>query len=121
MDKISDFTDLIVWKKGHQLVLDIYKTTELFSSKERFGLVSQMQRAAVSITSNIAEGFARRSKKEKVQFYFTSLASLAELRSQLIICKDIKYINEKSFNIFEEQAVEIRKLLNGLIKSSNNY
>lgn len=90
--KISDFTDLIVWQEAHKLVVTIYLHTHKFPQSEAFGISSQMQRCAVSITSNIAEGFARKSKKEKLQFYYISLSSLSELRNQLIICKDLKYL-----------------------------
>ncbi|MEK6852627.1 MAG: four helix bundle protein [Nanoarchaeota archaeon] len=121
MKKIGDFTDLIVWQKAHQLVLMIYKITRNFPSREKFALVIQMQRAAVSITSNISEGFARRSKKEKLQFYYMALGSLSELRNQLIICKDLNYLDLETVRELEEQAIEVRKLLNGLIKSSTDY
>src|SRR3989344_7448217 len=97
MKKIGDFTDLIVWQKAHQLVLKIYKITRILPSHEKFALVIQMQRAAVSITSNISEGFARRSKKEKLQFYYMALGSLSELRNQLLIIKDLKYIDPTVF------------------------
>src|SRR3990167_10660108 len=104
--KIVDFTDLLVWQKSHLLVLEIYKITRTFPTFERFGLASQMQRAVVSITSNLAEGFARRSKKEKLQFYYTALSSLSELRNQLLICRDLKYIDELKFNSLEIHAIE---------------
>src|SRR3989344_2032733 len=97
MKKIGDFTDLIVWQKAHLLVLQIYKITRIFPSYEKFALVIQMQRAAVSITSNISEGFARRSKKEKLQFYYMALGSLSELRNQLLISRDLKYIDASIF------------------------
>ena len=119
--KIVDFTDLIVWQKAHQLVLAIYRITNKFPSYEKLGLASQMQRAAVSITSNIAEGFARRSKKEKLQFYYMALSSLSELRNQIMISKDLDYITIQTFKLLENQLIEVRKILNGLVKSSNNY
>lgn len=95
---IKSFTDLNAWKEGHKLVLIIYKTTRLFPSDEKFGLCSQIQRAAISITSNIAEGFSRNSSKEKVQFYYTSLGSLTEIQNQLLIARDLGYINQQLFN-----------------------
>ena len=119
--KIVDFTDLIVWQKAHQLVLAIYGITNKFPSYEKLSLVSQMQRAAVSITSNIAEGFARRSRKEKLQFYYIALSSLSELRNQILISKDLDYINVQTFNLLNNQLIEVRKILSGLVKSSNNY
>ncbi len=117
--KIESFTDLKTWRKGHELVLVIYRTTEKFPSKEIFGITNQMRRAAVSITSNIAEGFSRRSNKEKTQFYHITLGSLAELQNQLVIVRDIKYLDINNFNKISEQTVIVSKLINGLIKSSS--
>jgi len=74
--KIEEFTDLIVWQEGHKLVLQIYKITKLFPKEETYSLTDQMRRAAVSVTSNIAEGFGRQGMKEKVQFYFLAKGSL---------------------------------------------
>ena len=68
--KIQSFTDLEVWKQAHKLVIEIYRVTKKFPKEERYSLVDQMRRAAISITSNIAEGFSRQGKKEKLQFYF---------------------------------------------------
>ena len=121
MKKIDDFTDLIVWQKAHQLVLEIYKITRNLPDHEKFALAVQMQRAAVSVTSNISEGFARRSKKEKLQFYYMALSSLSELRNQLIICRDLKYLSSKTIEQLEPKTIEVRKLINGLIKSSVDY
>ena len=70
MEKIKDFKDLKVWQKSHELALEIYKTTVKFPPEEKFGLVSQMRRASVSIAANIAEGFAKRGKKDKMNFSF---------------------------------------------------
>ena len=82
--KIKSFTDLNAWKEGHVLVLDIYGITKKFPKEEIFGIVSQMRRCSVSITSNIAEGFSRQSYKEKVQFYSISRGSITELQNQLL-------------------------------------
>lgn len=114
--KLTSFTQLAAWKEGHKLVLLVYKAIKKFPQRERFGLSNQMTRAAVSITSNIAEGFARRSIKEKKQFYFTAKASLVELQNQLIIARDIGYLKTSEFNILAEQTVIAHKLLNGLIR-----
>ena len=116
--KIRSFTDLDAWKKGHKLILEIYKITKLFPKEEIFGLVSQMRRCAVSITSGIAEGFSRRSYKEKVQFYSIARGSLTELQNQLLIAKDVKYLHKTEFNDLARQTVIVHKLLNGLIKKS---
>lgn len=114
--KIKSFTDLNAWKKAHKLVLMIYKITKEFPKEEIFGLVSQMRRAVVSITSNIAEGFSRQSKKEKIQFYSIAKGSLTEIQNQLLIAKDIGYISKKDFQFIAEQSIEVNKLLNGLIR-----
>ena len=116
--KIKNFTDLDAWKEGHKLVLMIYQTTKTFPKKETFGLVSQMRRCVVSITSNIAEGFSRQSYREKVQFYSTSLGSTTELQNQLLVSRDIGYIKKKDFLAISEQAIKVHKIINGLIKSS---
>ncbi|NOQ68142.1 four helix bundle protein [Patescibacteria group bacterium] len=98
----------------------IYDVTKQFPKEEIFGLTNQLRRAAVSITSNIAEGFSRQSHKEKVRFYFMSLGSLTEIQSQLLIAKDIDYISEEDFNKIAKQTIKVSKVINGLIKSSKN-
>ncbi len=115
--KIKSFTDLNAWRKGHELVLDIYKITKTFPSDEKYGLSDQMRRCAVSITSNIAEGFSRRGNKEKLQFYYISLGSVTEVQNQLLIARDIGYIKNLEFKKIAEKTVEVSKLTNGLIKS----
>lgn len=95
----------------------VYGKTKQFPKDEIFGLTSQMRRCAVSITSNIAEGFSRQSLKEKVQFYFISLGSLTELQNQALIARDIDYISKEEFKIIADKTVEVHKILNGLIKS----
>jgi four helix bundle protein len=114
-EKIRAFTDLITWQEGHALVLSIYRETSLFSRDELFGLTSQMRRSAISITSNIAEGFGRRSMKEKLQFYFIARGSLIELYNQLIIAKDVGYMTTSIFEQLEAMFNKVHRLLNGLI------
>lgn len=114
--KIKSFTDLVAWLEGHKLVLEIYKATKNFPKEELFGLINQIRRAAVSITSNIAEGFSRQSNKEKIQFYCISRGSLTELQNQLLIAKDVGYLVNEKFKKIAEQTVKVHKLINGLIK-----
>lgn len=114
--KIKSFTDLIVWKEGHNLVIKIYKVTKKSPSEEQFGLTNQLRRAAVSVTSNIAEGFSRNSFKEKVQFYSTSVGSLTEVQNQLLVARDIKYISQKYYAELADKTVIVSKLLSGIIK-----
>jgi len=110
---------LIAWQEGHKLVLMVYKSTENFPKKEMFGLVIQMRRCAVSITSNIAEGFSRKTTKEKIQFYSMSIGSLTELQNQLVISRDIKYLKKEEFNSVAKQTVVVHKLICGLKKIRN--
>ena len=118
--KIKSFTDLNAWKNGHFLVLDIYKITKKFPADERFGLISQMQRAAVSITSNIAEGFSRNTNKDKFQFYCMAHGSLTELQNQLIISRDLKYLDKNNFDKIAQQTIVVGKLINGLKRVIKN-
>lgn len=115
---IKTFKDLDAWKEGHILVLGIYRETKSFPKEETFGLVSQMRRCAVSITSNIAEGFSRQSYKEKIQFYSIAQGSVTELQNQLIIAKDVGYLYQEKFNNLDNQSLIVHKILNGLIKKS---
>ncbi|WP_246798724.1 four helix bundle protein [Deferribacter autotrophicus] len=96
------------------LATEIYKITKSFPKEEMYGLTSQIRRAVVSISANIAEGAARNSKKEFIQFLYISLGSLAELETELLIAKNIGYL--KNDSIFEEIKI-IRKMLSGLINS----
>ena len=117
--KIRSFTDLYAWQEGHKLVLQIYRITKEFPRDEMFGLISQMRRAAVSITSNIAEGFSRNTSKDKVQFYSMAHGSLTELQNQLIITRDIKYLNKEEFSKIANQTVTVHKLITGLKRIKN--
>ena len=110
--------DLDIWKLGIELVEKIYKITNSFPESEKFGLISQMQRAAVSYPSNIAEGAARDSSKENIHFLYFSLGSLSELETQCLISQRLGFLNDKS--IFEEITIEKMKLIKFIkyIKSS---
>ncbi|TSC77040.1 MAG: S23 ribosomal protein [Parcubacteria group bacterium Gr01-1014_31] len=121
MEKIKNFTNLTTWQQGHQLVLQIYQTTKGFPKDETFGLVSQMRRSAVSITSNIAEGFSRQSWKEKLHFYSFAEGSVTELQNQLLVARDVKYITNDKFQTIAKLTVEVHKLLNGLIKKCKSF
>ena len=113
--KIKKFQDLEVWQKAHQLVLEIYRITKGYSQEERFGLVSQMRRAAVSVPANITEGFRKRGIKDKLNFYNIAQASLDELNYYVILSKDLGYIRDNGHLI--RQVEEIAKMLSGLMKS----
>jgi len=119
--KIKFFTDLHTWQKGHKLILMIYEITKDFPREELFGLVSQMRRATISITSNIAEGFSRNTLKDKRQFYVMAQGSLTELQNQLIIARDVGYLSREKFNEITEKTIVVHKLITGLRKSSLTY
>ncbi len=111
---LSSYKDLKVWQKSIDLVLELYKITNLFPKSEIYGLVSQMRRSAVSIPSNIAEGYSRKHRQEYAQFIRVVFASGAELETQIIISKELKFVSEKEFNRLEILLVEVMKMLNGL-------
>jgi four helix bundle protein len=120
MGKISTFTDLETWKEGHKLVIAVYKILPTIP-RSSYSLIDQLSRCVVSITSNIAEGFSRQSKKEKIQFYHIAKGSLTELQNQLLICRDVGFITQKEFLPLAEQTIVVGKLLTGLIRSAQSY
>lgn len=115
--KITDYTDLIAWQEGHSLVLAIYISTKNFPKDELFALTSQLRRAVVSITSNIAEGFSRPTKADKIHFYAMARSSADEARNQLMIAHDLHYIDESIYSGLSAKCKTVHKLLTGLIKS----
>ena len=116
--KIKNFTDLLVWQYGHKLVIQVYALTSKFPKDEVFGVTNQMRHCAVSLTSNIAEGFGRGTLKDKLHFYLISAGSLYELQNQTIICRDVGYMTKNEYDGLEFQIVEVQKLINGLIKKT---
>lgn len=116
--EIKSFTDLDAWKEAHTLVLMVYKATKKFPKEEMFGLVTQLRKAAVSITSNIAEGFSRQSYQDKLHFYSMALGSLTEVQNELLVARDIKYLVKDEFMEIAKQTIKVSKIINGLIKKS---
>lgn len=115
---IKHFTDLIVYKKAHEMVLFAYKVTKTFPQDERYSLVDQMRRSAVSITSNIAEGFGRSTGKDKKQFYAIAQGSVYELESQFLVSKDLGYVSPSDFVKFQTMSSEVIRILSGIMKSA---
>jgi four helix bundle protein len=109
--KDMDHKDLDVWKKSMDLVVKVYQITQLFPDTEKYGLTSQMRRAAVSIPSNIAEGAARKGDKELIQFLYISIGSLSELETQYLIAIRLGFVTNE--DAFEQQLIEVKKLLIG--------
>ena len=114
--KIKSFTDLAAWQESHKLVLLIYKVTNNFPKEERYGLIDQIRRASISVSSNIAEGFSRNSDLEKKHFYYQSLGPLTELQNQLLVAKDVGYLSKEGFGTIANQTISVSKLINALIK-----
>lgn len=114
---IKAFTDLIAWQEAHRLTILIYRHTDGFPRKEIYSLTDQMRRSSVSVGSNIAEGFSRRSKKEKTQFYYMAKGSLTELQNQLFVARDVGYLPAGDFEVLTEQCSRVGRLLTGLIRS----
>ena len=115
---INNFTDLEAWKESQKIVILVYKATKNFPADERFGLTNQIRRASVSIVSNIAEGFGRNSGKDKAQFYAIAKGSLLEVESQLLVAKDLGYLEEKNFSDINACLRFAIKLISGLVKSA---
>lgn len=114
---IAKFTDLMTWQEGHGLVLMVYKLTKNFPVEKQYALTSQMRRAAVSVTSNIAEGFSRQTKADKLHFYAMSRGSLTELQNQLLVARDVGYSSGKNIQPIAEKTIVVHKLTTGLMKA----
>lgn len=108
------FRDLVVWQKAHQLVLAVYRLTKGFPADERFGLTSQIRRAAVSVAANIAEGFGKRGKPDKARFFNIAQGSLEEVHYYLILGNDLGYTD---CNQLSESYREVARLLNGYTRA----
>lgn len=111
------WTELNVWKSAHELVLKIYQTVAKFPSEEKYTLSDQLKRAAYSVPANIVEGHARKTPKEFVKFLYHSRGSLEEVRYFLLLSKELRYLNDDTYNALESQSLTINKMLNSLINS----
>ncbi|MFL9834523.1 four helix bundle protein [Chryseobacterium terrae] len=112
---MGNYKELIVWQKSVDLVTDIYSCTKNFPKEELYSLTSQIHRSSISVPSNIAEGHSRRSQIDYLQFLKIARGSCAELETQLIISKNLNYLNTTDFNNLSYKAEEIAKMLNALI------
>ena len=115
-DSAKSFQDLFVWQKAHQLVLQIYSISKTFPKEELFGLTSQLRRSTVSVPANIAEGFKRKGKKDKLRFLNIAQASLEETRYYLILVQDLKYTDTLKFLHLLE---EVSKMLMAYCRTMN--
>ena len=119
----NQFQNIVAWQKAHQFVLLVYKVTKSFPDFEKFGLCSQFQRAAVSIPANIAEGYRKLSKADKLRFYNIAQGSLEECRYYVILSKDLDYIDNDSYCLLDTTIEETSKTLNAYCKGviENNF
>lgn len=118
---MKSFRDLVAWQESYKLTLEIYKLTKSFPKDEEYGLTSQMRRCAVSVPSNLAEGFHRQNYREKLQFYHIASGSIAELHTQLLVSSSVGYCDEDNFDKVLLQLEAAHKLINGLIKKTKSH
>ena len=118
--RVFSFEKLNVWQKARQLSVVVYNCTKVFPSEEKFGLISQMRRYSISISSNIAEGTGRHSPKDKARFTEIAYGSALELLNQMILSNDLGFLNNVDYNNIRNQVTEITAMLDGLYKSQIN-
>ena len=113
---MKDFRTLLVWEKAHALVLAIYQATSVFPKQELYGITSQIQRAAVSIPTNIAEGCGKDSDAELRRFFTIAMGSSSELEYLLVLSRDLGYLTQDQYQTIQNNLVEVRKMLNAFIQ-----
>jgi four helix bundle protein len=113
---MKSYKELMIWKKSMNMVTDIYNITNSFPKDEGFGLTKQLRRSAISVASNIAEGYGRYQTKDFIRFLAIARGSLYEFQTQVYISNNINLLNENLGNILIDQSIEIDKMINSLIK-----
>jgi len=116
MTKIKTYRDLIIWQKSMALVTQIYMVTKRFPNDETYTLISQMRRCAISIPSNIAEGYGRKSTNDYIRFLNIAMGSIYELQTQLEISFNLKYLREKDFEQLYELCRELERMLSSMTR-----
>ena len=116
----KSFKDLLVWQKAHTLVLGVYKYTGSFPESEKFVLVNQMRRSAISIPANIAEGFKKRTKKDKLNFFNIAQGSLEELKYFILLAHDLGYMGKDELNHLAEEVSRLLEAYSKAILNSNS-
>lgn len=117
---MKSYREIKAWQKSMDLVTEIYHSTESFPESEKFGLTNQIRRAAVSVPSNIAEGFGRNSLPDFIRFLNIARGSLFELQTQIEISHNLLFMTQDVFESLESKAIEIEKIINALVKSLKN-
>lgn len=119
MNKIAKFSDLTAWQEAHELVGLIYHLTEKFPKTEIYGLTSQLRRATISVTANIAEGFSRFHYKDRLRFYYDARGSLSEVQSELMDALKIGFLDQTQFDPIWDKTEQIHLILGGLIRKTS--
>jgi four helix bundle protein len=116
-EMLKNYKDLLVWQKAYQLCLAVYRATKGYPNEERYGLTSQIRRAAVSVPSNIAEGYGRKTTLEYIRFLYIAYGSNCELETQLLLSGDLGYLEAVTLSALQDETVEVERMLKALIKS----
>ena len=114
---LKNYRDLKVWQKSYQLCLDIYKMTKRFPKEEKYGLTSQIRRAALSVPSNIAEGYGRKTTPDYIRSLYIAYGSNCELETQVLLSGDLGYMKAEEFNKLQASIGEVERMLKALIES----
>lgn len=114
---LKDYKDLIVWQKSYDLCLQVYKTTHTFPKEEKYGLVVQMRRSAVSVPSNIAEGYGKKTIPDYVRSLYIAYGSICELKTQILLSGDLGYFEKQGMENLGGEIKEVERMLKSLIKS----
>jgi len=114
---LKNYRELKVWQRSYRLCLEIYKITKRFPNEERYGLTSQIRRAAVSVPSNIAEGYGRKTTPEYIRFLYIAYGSICELETQILLSGDLGYIETGKLEMLQEGIGEVERMLKALTKS----
>ncbi len=118
---LKNYKELKVWQRAYQLCLEVYKITKKFPNEERYSLTSQIRRAAVSVPSNIAEGYGRKTTPEYIRFLYTAYSSNCEMETQILLSGDLGYIENHKLKILQEGIGEVERMLKALIKSLEKH
>jgi len=114
---MGNYRELVVWKHAHTFALKVYRSTQKFPSEERYGLTSQLRRATLSIVSNIAEGSGRQGDREQVRFLRIARGSVSEVECQLLLSRDLGYLEPRIWTNLDEECQSLARMLTGLIRS----
>ena len=114
---LKNYKELKVWQKAYKLCLEIYRTTKGFPKEEKYSLTSQIRRAAVSVCSNIAEGYGRKTTLDYIRFLYIAYGSICELETQLLLSGDLDYVEIGTLKSLKEEMGDVERMLKALIKS----